>query len=136
MYYLNKEDILEFQRELALENGGFFSATENNIRNCNAFEFVLAAPESFLFGEEQYPGIHNKAACYAYFIIKNHIFYDGNKRTGMKCALLFLELNGLTMKENVGDDTIVELALGIAENRFNLEYIANFFEINTIEFTL
>lgn len=136
MYYLTKEDILEFQRELALENGGFFSATEDNISNYNALEFVLAAPKSFLYGEEQYPGIHNKAACYAYFIIKNHIFFDGNKRTGMKSSLLFLEMNGLTMMDHVGDETIVEIALGIAKNHFNFEYIANFIENNTIEFIL
>ena len=89
-----------------------------------------------MYGQELYPDIYKKAACYAFFIIKNHIFYDGNKRTGMKCSQMFLELNGMTLNKSVSDDKIVELALRLAQNTLSLEDLADFFKKNTTEFLL
>ena len=100
------------------------------------YDFLIEAPQSEMFEQELYPGIYKKAACYAYFIIKNHIFYDGNKRTGMKSALLFLRLNGYTIKDFVTDQNIVDLVLGLAENRLSLEELTSFFEENTVEYIL
>lgn len=131
MKYLTKHDVLEFQRELALETEGFFYAKEDNINNADALEFLIEAPKSSIFGKDMYPDIFLKAACYAYFIIGNHVFFDGNKRTGMKSAMLFLGINGYFLKADIGDDQIVELALNIAENKFNLKKIALFFKLNS-----
>ncbi|NQS97488.1 MAG: type II toxin-antitoxin system death-on-curing family toxin [candidate division Zixibacteria bacterium] len=128
-----KEDILKLQRKIALESEGFFSATEDNIAKNNSLEFLIETPKSFLFGEEQYPTVFKKAACYAFFIIKNHVFFDGNKRTGTKSSLLFLKLNGWTLKETVTYNDIVQLALGIACNELDFEDIVIFFESNSIK---
>ena len=38
-------------------------------------------------------------------------FLDGNKRTGMHCAILFLKLNGCSLRLGI-DDSIIELGLG------------------------
>ena len=37
------------------------------------------------------------AAAYAYHLSQDHPFVDGNKRTALACALVFLELNGVTI---------------------------------------
>ena len=67
------------------------------------------------YGEiELYPTLTEKAAVYAHHIITGHIFWDGNKRTGMTCALQFLELNGCSLRLGI-DDLIVELGLKIAD---------------------
>lgn len=121
------------QKKLALTTEGFFSATEDNIADENSLDFLIEAPKSFLYGEEQYPTVFQKAACYAFFIIKNHVFFDGNKRTGMKSSLLFLMLNDWILKEAVTDDDIVQLALGIARNELEFEDIVLFFESNSIK---
>jgi len=42
------------------------------------------------------------AAAYAFHICKNHPFIDGNKRTALVCALVFLELNGITLEDPRG----------------------------------
>jgi death-on-curing protein len=39
------------------------------------------------------------AAAYAFHIAKNHPFVDGNKRTALGTALVFLDINGITIKD-------------------------------------
>jgi len=45
----------------------------------------------FAYGK---PDIFDLAASYAFGLVKNHPFIDGNKRTGFVVAVVFLELNG------------------------------------------
>lgn len=40
------------------------------------------------------PSVSDKAGLYMFNIISNHIFSDGNKRTGLEAALLFVDLDG------------------------------------------
>lgn len=53
-------------------------------------------------------------ASYAYGIVRNHPFRDGNKRTGLVVAELFLALNGWTLTASNADCvlTILKLAAG------------------------
>ena len=44
--------------------------------------------EQSVFGEPAYPSIESKAAHLLYFVVKNHPFSDGNKRSG---AFLFID---------------------------------------------
>ena len=44
------------------------------------------------------PTIFEPAAAYAYGIIRNHPFVDGNKRTGFMAAYIFLRLNGYQLR--------------------------------------
>jgi death-on-curing protein len=47
-----------------------------------------------LYGsEEQYPNIYKKTAALMEAITRWHIFPDGNKRTGLLCAFLYLYIN-------------------------------------------
>ena len=46
------------------------------------------------FGSELYPSLEEKAAHLLYFIVKNHPFNDGNKRTGAFAFIWFLKTNG------------------------------------------
>ena len=60
------------------------------------------------------PTLSQKAAVYAHHIITGHIFLDGNKRTGLHCAVLFLEFNGCTLCLDI-DDSIIDLGFKIAD---------------------
>lgn len=42
------------------------------------------------------------AAAYAFHISKNHPFVDGNKRTALVSALVFPELNGISISDSQG----------------------------------
>jgi death-on-curing protein len=86
-----------------------------------------------MFGEPLYPTISDKAAIYCYNIICNHIFSDGNKRTGLASALLFLNLNGFDLSLNINDDTLTNYILKIASGESNLEECRSWFAENVVE---
>ena len=51
------------------------------------------------------------AAAYAHGIVKNHPFVDGNKRSGLLAATLFLEANGIRFSATEEDAVVQTLAL-------------------------
>lgn len=78
------------------------------------------------FGDtDLFPTVFQKAAVYAHHIITGHIFFDGNKRIGLTCALRFLELNGYSRLSNI-DDSIIDLGFKIADGTItDIEVIAD-----------
>ena len=54
------------------------------------------------------------AAAYVFYICQDHPFIDGNKRTGLACGLVFLEINGITIIDDVGIlyETVMSVASG------------------------
>ena len=128
MRYLDRQEIIEINRRMTLEFGGLFSQHCDNIQNANSFEYLLQAPKLTAHVKEIYPSVFLKAAVYCYIIIKDHIFYDGNKRTGVESSFLFLEINGYSPKADLSPDKIINLALSVEKGDMNIEKIALFFE--------
>ena len=58
------------------------------------------------------PTVAELAASHAFGIIRNHPFFDGNKRVGLVLALTFLRLNGRDLQADADDlyRTIDDLA--------------------------
>ena len=85
-----------------------------------AFEGGLAAIYQTFDGGDLYPTVSEKAAHLLYFIIKDHPFYDGNKRIGAFLFLIFLTMNDVYLVENgetkISDRALVAVALLIAES--------------------
>lgn len=71
-------------------------------------------------GEDLYKTTSEKAAHLLYFIIKDHPFYDGNKRIGSLLFIVFLTMNGENLTKNgetkISDRALTALALLIAES--------------------
>ena len=67
-----------------------------------------------------YPTIAEKAANLLYFIIKDHPFYDGNKRIGALIFIVFLTINNQHLTKNgdtkISDRALTAIALLIAES--------------------
>ena len=75
-----------------------------------------------------------------------HIFTDGNKRTALESALLFLKLNGYKLKEqlskielhgklipekgNSSNEILLEFALEVASSKHDLEEVQSWFKEN------
>jgi death-on-curing protein len=57
------------------------------------------------------------AAAYAFHLCQNHPFVDGNKRTALACALVFLELNGISIEDPEGRlyEALMDIASGAME---------------------
>jgi death-on-curing protein len=66
----------------------------------------------FAYGK---PSLFDLAASYAFGIVKNHPFIDGNKRTGFIVAVVFLELNGCKFQASEVDATLQTLALAAGD---------------------
>lgn len=70
--------------------------------------------------DELYPSLEEKASNLLYFIIKNHPFSDGNKRSGAFLFILFLAKNKLLFDEfwerKINDRALVAITLLIAES--------------------
>lgn len=77
-----------------------------------------------------YPYLSDKAALYCHHIICNHIFSDGNKRTGLAAALQFLNLNGSTLSASVDNKMLTDFIFSIASGAVNLEDCRLWFDKN------
>ena len=84
------------------------------------FAGSLAAIHQSFEGRELYPTVAEKAANLLYFIIKDHPFYDGNKRIGALLFIVFLTMNDYALAGNgdvkISDRALTALALLIAES--------------------
>jgi len=69
-------------------------------------------------GKELYTSLEEKAAHLLYFIIKDHPFVDGNKRTGSFLFIYFLDKNNFLYKDSgekkINDNALTALSLLIA----------------------
>ncbi len=73
-----------------------------------------------VFGEPAYPTIESKAAHLLYFVVKNHPFSDGNKRSGAFLFVDFLHRNGRLMNAHgepiINDTGLAAMTLLVAES--------------------
>ncbi|CAA0088553.1 Toxin Doc [Zhongshania aliphaticivorans] len=73
-----------------------------------------------VFGEPAYPTIESKAAHLLYFVVKNHPFSDGNKRSGAFLFVDFLHRNGRLLNAHgqpqINDTGLAALTLLVAES--------------------
>lgn len=122
--YLSGAEILLIHSRLVDETGGL-----HGVRDYNAIQSVIDQPRQAVFGKELYPTVFLKAAVYARNIIAHHPFLDGNKRTGITVASVFLSDNGYTTEAKEGE--FYKLALHIAEDKWEYEKIAAWYESHT-----
>jgi death-on-curing protein len=106
--WIEKEDCLGFHSELLARFGGL-----DGLRDAGLLESALGRPLQLLhYGN---PSLFELAASYAHGIVKNHPFLDGNKRSGLMAAALFLELNGWVFHAPEADAVLQSLALAAGE---------------------
>ncbi|WP_319574892.1 virulence protein RhuM/Fic/DOC family protein [uncultured Desulfobacter sp.] len=76
-----------------------------------------------VFGEPAYPTVESKAAHLLYFVVKNHPFIDGNKRSGAFLFVDFLHRNGRLLdiagQPVINDTGLAALTLLVAESAPN-----------------
>lgn len=81
---------------------------------------LLGNLDQSVFGEPAYPSVEAKAAHLLYFVIKNHPFSDGNKRSAAFLFVDFLNRNGRLLDEAgnpvINDIGLAALALLVAES--------------------
>lgn len=117
MKYLSAEEILLIHFKLIERYGG-----SHGTRNLERVKSAAVAPAQEVFGQEQYPDMFEKAAVYARNIIADHPFADGNKRTGMTAAAMFLKSNDVSFVAEKGE--LEDFAVKIATEKLDVKIIA------------
>ncbi|HEV8666566.1 MAG TPA: type II toxin-antitoxin system death-on-curing family toxin [Candidatus Paceibacterota bacterium] len=122
MRYLTAEEILATHDKLIEQIGGSLGVREENL-----LLSIAERPKTSFGGQEQFPTLFIKAAVYLESVATYHVFVDGNKRTALAVAQVFLAANGyktvsLPIKET---ETFI---LAAARRQKNLEEIAAWLE--------
>ena len=100
--------VIAFHDRLLAEHGG-----SSGIRDEGLLDSALGKPQNlFAYGK---PDRFELAASYAFGLVKNHPFIDGNKRIGFATASLFLDLNGYRFVATEVDVVLRTLALAAGE---------------------
>jgi len=68
-------------------------------------------------GEDVYPTVEEKAAHLLYFVVKNHVFVDGNKRSGAYAFVWFLQKTGLLNIHEISPQALTAITLLVAESK-------------------
>ncbi len=130
--YLTKQQIIRINKATVDAHGGNFMPPHNFLHEEN-LDYLVEAVQAEMFGEPLYPTISDKAALYCYNIICNHIFTDGNKRTGLGAALQFLNLNSYDLSHHVTDLILTDFILKVASGQSSLEECRVWFEVNQVK---
>jgi len=67
-------------------------------------------------GKPLYPTIEEKAAHLLYFMVKNHPFVDGNKRSGAYTFIWFLNRAGILDRSKISPAALTAITLFVAES--------------------
>jgi death-on-curing protein len=93
------------------------------IRDFGLLESAVHQPLMILeFGSSEERTVPYLAAAYSFHIIKNHPFLDGNKRTGVITAAVFLAQNGFSLE--ISYDELYQLAIDTATSKVHTSHIA------------
>lgn len=112
------ESLAELKKDLIFKNEAtdFFA----NPRSENVLEWIFWNIYQTFGWEDLYPTLEEKASNLLYFIVKNHPFTDGNKRSWAFLFILFLAKNKILFDENgerkINDRALVAITLLIAES--------------------
>ncbi|MCF2528652.1 type II toxin-antitoxin system death-on-curing family toxin [Yinghuangia soli] len=109
LYLLTAADVIAVAEEITGNPG---------VRDIGLIESAVARPGASAFGQDAYPDLWTKAAALLHSLVGNHAFIDGNKRTGLVCAVVFLARNGVDVErldENAAFDLVVSVAKGLLD---------------------
>lgn len=106
--WLRRDVILAVHDEQLAEHGG-----AHGLRDGGLLDSALARPQHLLsYGD---PDVSELAAAYGWGIARNHPFVDGNKRTALVAAELFLVLNGYELQADDADCVVTMLSVAAGE---------------------
>jgi death-on-curing protein len=106
--WLREDVVVAMHSEQIAEHGGSLG-----IRDAALLSSALARPQNqAAYGE---PSVFDLAAAYAFGIIQNHPFVDGNKRMGFLAAYVFLDLNGRELMASEAEAVAAVSALTTGE---------------------
>jgi death on curing protein len=116
--YLTIAQIRELHDSVIQEYGG-----TDGLRGLASLGSIVEAPQNVAYFQDG--DVFAQASAYAYAIVQNNPFMDGNKRTALVAALVFLEINGIT-EHDYNESLLVQAIWYLAEGKMNVGLFAQF----------
>jgi death-on-curing protein len=123
--FLTLDEVLGIHADQIRRYGG-----RPGLRDLGLLRSALAMPETTFADEFLHGTIFEMAAAYLFHLARNHPFVDGNKRTALMCALVFLGLNDQRLDTPPGD--LYELVDGVAAGGLDKAEVSVFFRRNCV----
>jgi death-on-curing protein len=117
--FLTLDEVLGIHADQIRVYGG-----ANGLRDLDLLRSAIAMPETTFDGEYLHPSAFEMAAAYPFHLARNHPFVDGNKRTALMCALVFLGLNGARLLAD--PDDLYSLVDGVAAGEIDKAEVSVF----------
>jgi death-on-curing protein len=124
--FLTVEQVLAIHDRVIAEFGGGPA-----LLNRGLLESAVAMPAARYSGAFLHPDLPSMASAYLFHLCRNHPFADGNKRTALTSAEVFLVLNGHRLKAT--NRALERLVLGIPEGRLSKDDASAFFRQHVTE---
>jgi death on curing protein len=122
--YLTAEQVLFMHARLIAETGG-----AHGVRDLGLLLSAIARPQATFDSQELFPDLFTKAAALFESLIGNHPFVDGNKRTAIISASLFLRINNVRLVAD--NEGLVEFTLQCAQGFISFKLMVAWFEENS-----
>ncbi len=117
MKYLTSQQVLAIHYEMVKRFGG-----SHGVRDIGLVESAVGRPQATFDGNDLYETVFDKAAALLQSLLKNHPFVDGNKRTALSSAGIFLKDNGYRLKNTHKEE--VEFAVRVDNENLSVEEIS------------
>lgn len=125
MIYLTAEQILFLHARLITETGG-----EHGVRDLGLLQSAVGRPQASFDGVDLYPNLFNQVAALLDSLVRNHPFVDGNKRTGIATAAIFMRLNGYRLTAT--NDELEAFTLSVARSETTPDTITDWLRQHSI----
>ena len=119
--WVTKEVVLAMHERLLAKHGG-----ASGLRDGGMLDSALARPQQLLTYNQ--PDLYDLATAYVGGILRNHPFVDGNKRSALMTAYVFLARNGLQL--TAPEVEAVQLVTALAANEVEETEIAGWLRDN------
>ena len=123
--FLSLEDVLDLHDDQLRLFGG-----AAGIRDHNALESAVAMPASTFDGAFLHGDLFLMAAAYAFHLAENQPFLDGNKRTALNAALVFLDINGWIIVDP--DNRLYEAMIAVSARQLDKLGLSNLLRLLAI----
>ena len=113
--FLTLEQVEALHRRALEQHGG-----QDGLRDQWALESAVIHPRNVFYYAQG--DLFDVAAAYAFHLAESQAFLDGNKRTGIAAALVFLKLNAVTVPCATGE--LYTAMIAIAQRRMGKQELA------------
>jgi death on curing protein len=115
--FLSVEQVLTIHAVQVRRHGG-----SAGVRDTGMLESAVEMPRAGFGNRYLHEDVFEMAAAYAFHVVMNHPFIDGNKRAGFHAATVFLDLNGWVL--TLDDDAAYDLVIGVCEGTVTKKALA------------